>query len=243
MMRMPTIEMAEQATAVLDRNAEAAARMSGCRVERHWVCKSRPGLANNALAKTVWESLQAVGAPRWNEEAREIAREIQRNCGLEPMENPFLAETEVLIDPLEAEAILRRDLAPSQTHSTSDDYTDMAWHAPLARFYIARPTLTGPVGYRYPSWVMNALGGIPQTIDPMVTTAAKVLAHAGLRILEDPQARADARAEFEQRTGGGVGGDRWIKPLCDYDPPINFRWPEYVETARGRDWWIPSAGI
>ena len=33
----------------------------------------------------------------------------------------------------------------------------------------------------------------------------------------------------------------WIAPLCDYDPPVNFRWPEYVTTPRGRDWWIPSA--
>ena len=47
MMRVPTVEMAERITAVLDRNAEAAAAMTGCRVERHWVCKSRPGLANH----------------------------------------------------------------------------------------------------------------------------------------------------------------------------------------------------
>ncbi len=241
MMRMPTIEMAEQVTAVLDRNAEAAARMAGCRFERHWVCKSRPGLANTALAKTVWQSIQTIGHPRWPEEARAIAREIQKNCGLEPMDNPFLAECEQLMDPEEAEAILRRDLPPSQTHSTSDDYTDMSWQAPLARFYIARPTLAGPSGFRYPAWVMNALGGIPQTIDPMVTTAAKVLAHAGLRIQQDADARKAARAEFDERTGGGIGGARWIAPLCDYDPPIHFRWPEYVETARGRDWWIPSS--
>ncbi|WP_163284895.1 amidohydrolase, partial [Enterobacter hormaechei] len=46
MMRVPDIAMAERVTAVLDRNAEHAAAMTGCRVERHWVCKSRPGLAN-----------------------------------------------------------------------------------------------------------------------------------------------------------------------------------------------------
>ena len=49
-----------------------------------------------------------------------------------------------------------------------------------------------------------------------------------------------ARDEFERRTGGGIGGAKWIPPLCDYDPPIHFRWPEYVTTARGRDWWIPT---
>jgi len=34
-----------------------------------------------------------------------------------------------------------------------------------------------------------------------------------------------------------------IPPLCDYEPPINFAWPEYVETPRGRDWHIPVSPI
>lgn len=241
MIRVPTIDMAEQVTAVLDRNARHAAEMTGCRWERHWVCKSRPGLANHAMANVVWDALQFVGAPKWNEDAREIARQIQKNCGLEPMDNPFIDEMERLISPQDAEAILRRDLPPSQLNSTSDDYTDMSWHAPLARFYIARPALKAPRGFRYPGWVMNALGGIPTTIDPMVETASKVLALSALRILEDEAARTAAMEEFRQRTGGGVGGSSWIPPLCDYDPPVNFRWPEYVTTPRGRDWWIPSA--
>jgi aminobenzoyl-glutamate utilization protein B len=240
MMRMPTLDMAEQATAFLDRNAENAARMSGCHYERHWVCKSRPGLANHAMANVVWDALQAVGAPRWDEVAKEKAREIQANLGLKPMPDPFIDEMEQLIDPQSAEAILRHDLPPSQLNSTSDDYTDMSWHAPLARFYIARPALRAPEGYRYPGWVMNALGGMPETIDPMVRTASKVLAVSALRLLEDADARKAARDEFEARTGGGIGGAKWIPPLCDYDPPIHFRWPEYVETPRGRDWWIPT---
>ena len=240
MMRVPTIEMAEQVTSVLDRNAEAAARMTGCRYERHWVCKSRPGLANHAMAGIVWDALQSVGAPKWDEQARAVAREIQSNLGLEPMAYPFIDEMERLMDPREAEAILRHDLPPSQLNSTSDDYTDMSWQAPLARFYIARPALKAPAGYRYPGWVMNALGGIPATIDPMVETASKVLALSALRLLEDPKARKAARDEFETRTGGGIGGSKWIAPLCDYDPPIHFRWPEYVTTPRGRDWWIPT---
>ncbi|MDE3029266.1 MAG: amidohydrolase, partial [Paracoccaceae bacterium] len=241
MIRVPTVAMAEQVTAVLDRNAAAAASMTGCRWERHWVCKSRPGLANHAIARTVWEALQSVGAPVWDEAAKSVAREIQANLGLTPMAEPFLEECTRLIAPEDAEAILRRDLPPSQLHSTSDDYTDMTWHAPTARFYIARPALKIPAGAgSYPAWAMNALGGIPATIDPMVQTAAKVLALSALRLLEDEGARSAAMTEFCDRTGGGVGGTNWSPPLCDYDPPIHFRWPEYVTTPRGRDWWIPS---
>ena len=235
MMRTPDIAMAEQLTAGLDRNAQAAADMTGCRWERHWVCKSRPGIANHAMANVVWDAMQDVGAPVWDAAAKGIAREIQATCGLDPMADPFIPEMSQLMDPQQAEAILRRDLPPSQTNSTSDDYTDMTWHAPTARFYVARPALRAPGGYTYPAWVMNALGGIPATIDPMVQTAAKILACSALRILEDAEARDAAMLEFKKRTAEAP-----IPPLCDYDPPIHFRWPEYVTTARGRDWWIPS---
>lgn len=234
MMRVPTLAMADRITAVLDRNAEAAAAMTGCRVERHWVCKSRPGLANHAMASVVWDALQAVGAPVWDDAAQQVAREIQRNLGMDPMETPFIDALSHLVPPQEAEAALRRDLPPSQQHATSDDYTDMCWHAPTARFYIARPALRGGP---YPPWVMNALGGIPATIDPMIRCAAKTLAASALRLIEDETARDAAMAEFRTRTAG----DAMIPPLCDYDPPLHFRWPEYVTTPRGRDWWIPSA--
>lgn len=240
MLRVPSLDMAEQVTAALDRNADAAAAMTGCRWERHWVSKSRPGLANHAVARTVWEAMRHVGPPAWDDAAKQVARDIQSNLGLDPMAEPFIDEMSRLVAPEEAEAILRRDLPPSQTHSTSDDYTEMCWHAPTARFYVARPALKAPNGVAYPAWVMNALAGIPATIDPMVTTAARILALSALRLLEDKTARDAAMVEFRDRTGGGVGGDRWLAPLCDYDPPVHFRWPEYVETPRGRDWWIPS---
>ncbi|WP_292449949.1 amidohydrolase [Mesorhizobium sp.] len=240
MIRVPTLDMAERVTAVLDRNAEAAAGMSGCRHERHWVSKSRPGLANHAMAAIAYDALSTVGPPRWDETAKAIAREIQVNAGGTATEEPFIAELERLIAPREAEAILRRELPPSQLNSTSDDYTDMSWHAPTARFYVARPALRSQSGHAWPSWAMNALGGIPATIDPMVICASKTIALAALRLLEDKATRDAAMDEFVARTGGGIGGANWIAPLCDYEPPIGFRWPEYVTTPRGRDWWIPS---
>ncbi|OED46904.1 peptidase M20 [Rhodobacteraceae bacterium (ex Bugula neritina AB1)] len=242
MMRVPTIEMAEQVIAGLDRNARAAAEMTGCRYERHWVAKSRPGLANHAMANLVWDVMQAVGPPVWPENGLEMGREVQRNLGLPATPDPFIDALTRLQDPHEAEAILRRSLPPEQLHSTSDDYTDMCWHTPTARFYVARPALRAPSGSAIPAWAMNALGGIPATIDPMVQTAAKVCAASALRLLEDADARARAMDEFTQRTGGGIGGENWIPPLCDYEPPLNFRWPEYVTTPRGFDWWIPAGG-
>jgi aminobenzoyl-glutamate utilization protein B len=240
MVRVPTLAEAGAVLAALDRNAAAAAAMTGCRWERHWVSKSRPGLANHAMARLVWEVMEALGPPVWGEEARAVARAIQREVGLQPMDEPFLPELGRLLPPEAAEAALRRDLPPAQAHFTSDDYTEMCWHAPTARFYIARPALKAPPGFAYPTWVMNALGGIPATIDPMVERAAEVLALSAVRLIEDEAARRAAWDEFRARTEGGVGGSAWIAPLCDYPPPVGFRWPEYVTTPRGREWWIPA---
>ena len=240
--RVPTIEMAQQVVTVLDRNATAAAAITHCQYERHWVSKSRPGLANHAMAEMVYESLVKVGPPKWGNKAVKIARQMQKNLNIDEMENPFLRECEELMLPTQAENILRQDLPPSQINHTSDDYTEMCWHTPTARFYIGRPMLNAPPGYSYPDWVMNALGGIQPTIDPMIETASKTIALSLLKLLQDKEFRTSAYDEFKQRTGGGIGGKKWIAPLCDYQPPIHFRWPEYITTVRGRDWWIPNQG-
>ena len=90
---------------------------------------------------------------------------------------------------------------------------------------------------------MNALGGIPATIDPTIECAARAIGGTIVDLLTHPSALADAKAEFEERTGGGIGGAHWLAPLCDYPPPIDHPWPEYVTTARGRGWWIPADDI
>jgi aminobenzoyl-glutamate utilization protein B len=50
-----------------------------------------------------------------------------------------------------------------------------------------------------------------------------------------------AKAEFTERSGGGIGGKGWVPPLLgkNFKAPIHYRWPEYVTTPRGREWWIP----
>jgi aminobenzoyl-glutamate utilization protein B len=192
------------------------------------------------MAELTYRNLEEVGGPVLGDAAIAVAQEIQANLGLNPMDEPFMDVCEALIEPREAERIRRQELPASQRNSTSDDYTEMCWHAPTVRLYIGRPMLKGPPGYRYPAWAMNALGGIPETIDPTTLCAAKAIGLTVVDLLSDSEALAAANREFETRTGGGIGGKNWIAPLCDYEPPIDFRWPEYVTTERGEEWWIPA---
>jgi aminobenzoyl-glutamate utilization protein B len=238
--RCPDIAAAEAVLAVLDANAESAAQATHCRVEKRWVARNRPGIPNHELARVTWEVMQQVGAPRMDSAATETANEILAELGLKSTDEPFLRETGEVIAPWDAEALLRRHLAPEQRNWTSDDYVEMTWYAPTVRFYMARPTLAPQPGTPgYPAWVMNALGGIPATIDPMIRATSHVVAGTLLRLFTSPDVLARAGEEFKRRQ------DEWgnLAPLLpsDFDPPIDFRWPEYVETARGREWWIPTS--
>lgn len=106
-----------------------------------------------------------------------------------------------------------------------------------------RPTLRpADDSYEYPAWCRNALGGLPAAIDPGLLLAAKALAASFLDLHTHPEMLERAKAEFNERTGGGVGGTKWVAPLLPHDfvPPVDLRWPEYITTVRGEEWWIPT---
>lgn len=242
--RVPDIKMAEDVVKVLDQNAESAAKSAHCNWKKEWITKSRAGLENHTMATVTYENLEIAGPPKFERDAIKVAQEIQENLGLEPMEKPYLDEVENLIPPEEAERRLRETIPDIQRHFTSDDYTEYCWHAPTVRLYIGRPALKSPKpGYAYPAWVMNALGGIRECIDPMIESASKTIGMTIIDLLTKPEVLKQAQDEFNERTGGGMKGNEWQEPLCDYEPPIHYRWPEYVTTARGKDQWIiPAEG-
>lgn len=234
--RCPDVAMLRKIYAVLDRNAEAAAAAAHCTVRKHWVSKSKPGLPNHEMAKLTFRNLVLAGTPHYGPEAVAFAQAIQKELGVAPMAAPFADELSQLVSPEEAERRVRTQLPSWQTHYTSDDYTDMTWFAPTVRFYVGRATLKAPQGFAYPDWAMNALGGYPASIDPTVRTAARTIAGTMLDLLQQPAALARAHAEFIERKA--VADDP--APWCDYPAPIDHPWPEYMETPRGRSWWIPA---
>ena len=57
-----------------------------------------------------------------------------------------------------------------------------------------------------------------------------------------PRLLEHAKTEFNERTGGGVDGAKWVAPLLpdDFVPPVDLRWPEYITTPRGEEWSLPT---
>ena len=240
--RVPTLAMSDRIAEGLERNAVHVAGLTACRQERRCVSRTRPGLPNDVLARATYANLEAAGPPAWGEEARAFARAIRESLGLRHVADPLEPSMAELITPDAAEAATREQLPAWQRNYTSDDYVEYTWHTPTVRLYIGRCALAAdPDGARYPAWVSNAIGGHPPCIDPTVRTAARTVGLTLVDLLTRPDLLAAAQAEFADRTGGGIGGDAWIPPLLDagFEPPIELRWPEYVETPRGRGWWIP----
>ena len=241
--RTPTLDMQEAIAHVLENNAEHVAGITHTKVDGTWITKTRVGLANTALAELAWRNLELVGPPEYGEEAVAFGREIQRNLGIEPADDPFIPEFSTLADPKNVEERVRAMLPDWQRNWTSDDYVEFTWHAPAMRLYIGRPMLRPPEpGYEYPAWVWNVLGGHAPSIDPMIYCASRAVAGTLVDLLTQPEELARARAEFDERTAGGIGGDRWVAPLLpeDFCAPVDFRWPEYITTTRGEEWWIPT---
>ena len=97
---------------MLERNAKHVADITGCRLSVRWITKTRIGLPNNALADLTYRNMALVGAPVFDDEAKRLGREMQKNLGLTPMDDPFLESCQRLLTPQEHEANLRRGLTP-----------------------------------------------------------------------------------------------------------------------------------
>ncbi len=146
--------------------------------------------------------MQAVGAPVYSEAALEFGRQTQRHLGIEPMADPFIPSVTRLTPPAEHEARLRAGLPAWQKHLSADDYVEFCWHAPTVRILAARPRLRPPsASYVYPNWAYNALGGVPEAVDPGLFVAAETMALTLLDLAVEP-------ALLARRAGGVPGAHR-----------------------------------
>ena len=210
--RSPVLEGIAHVEAVLTRAAQAAALATGAQVDTRVVAATRPWLPNHTMAWIGYRNLELVGPPRFSQEDKAFAREIFKNLGLPPPDEPF---DEGLTPPDRG--------ATSEFLGGADDVTEFCWHAPTVRIYVAY-MLRPPKGVRIPNWANAALArtGVAHTA---VITAAKAMACTVLELLTDSGELARAQEEFRQRTQG--------KPLpvqlpAGARPPVDLPLPSLV---------------
>jgi aminobenzoyl-glutamate utilization protein B len=243
--RAPLLEMQGQISNVLDNTAKGVGQITGTKVTKRVIARTRCGLANTALSEILYRNLQIVGPPKFSEEAKEFGRKIQENLGFESMEKPFTNECQQIAPLKSSDDEIKFNFPEWVETQGSDDYVDYQWTAPSTRLLTANATLKNPNPNKtLPAWTRYALNGYPACIDPGIITAAKTIGITIIDLLLHPDELAKAKNEFLDRTGGGLGGTKWVKPLLpkDFYPPIDLPWPEYVTTQRGFEWSLTKPG-
>ena len=165
-----------------------------------------PASPTTRWPQALYANLEEVGrsAPTTTTRSPSPARSSQE-LGIEPMDAAVPGRVRVRWSRRRTPSGSCASHMPAwQRNWTSDDYVEMSWYAPTVR------VLHRPAGARarprraaaYPGWVMNALGGIPATIDPTVVCAAKTVAGTLLDLLGDPAMLAAARSSSRRARGG-----------------------------------------
>ncbi|GAA2234314.1 amidohydrolase [Herbiconiux moechotypicola] len=238
--RSPLVGIQEQIYDVLARCAKHVAGITNTVASVRWVTKIRPALPNLELARATEEIMTSLGPPARDESVAEFGRDLERALGLPVSEQPFLGVLDT-ITPIEVrDARIRETIPPWQDCTGADDYSEYSWHAPTVRFFTAKPLLKQVPELSH--WSNNAMNGLAEAIDPTWVYGAKIIAATALRLIDDPALLAAATEEYATRFGAAPEEYRAPMLPADFAPPVDLPWPEYVTTARGYEWVLPTTG-
>jgi aminobenzoyl-glutamate utilization protein B len=164
--------------------AAGAAKMSRTKVQTHIDTDCHEIIPNLPLSKLILKHFKKVGPPRFDDADRDLARQLQTALRADfGMKLP---------KPLE-DSVEDLPAMPYQD-AGSTDVGDVSWHIPTGGLSTACFAAGSP-GH---SWQNVAAAGSPIAHKGMMV-AAKVLALSAVELLQDPQARRDAKADFDKR--------------------------------------------
>lgn len=223
--RAKTINGINLVNDILERCAKGAAMVTGADHKIRIVSVIRPWLPNHVMSDVALKNLTYVGAPKFTESEKAFVREIQKNVGLEPMDEPM---DETVSDP-------RGN--PPQFSGGADDITEFSWHTPTCRIHTAffyRTEALGGYGFSTPTWSTAALAktGIAHKA---LLTAAKAMGCTALELLLDKKIIGEAQAEFKKRTS-----ENYMPVLIpdDAKPPVELTFPPYYPEG-----WVPPTDL
>jgi aminobenzoyl-glutamate utilization protein B len=196
--RHPKPQGVEEIWARVEAAAKGAALGTGTSVEWEIIHGSYPLLVNETLAKMMHEKLTAVGGVTYTKEEAAFAKKLYATLGATDKK----LGDETKIDPYK-----------TSLSYGSTDVGDVSWAAPT----VGLNTATWVPGTPAHSWQAVAASGMSIGYKG-ATNAAKTLALAAIELYQNPELRAAARAEFEEKRKGvkyrPLLGDR--KPALDY---------------------------
>ena len=206
----------------LENCAKGACLVTGATYIPRIASRIRPWLPNHVMAEVAYENLCLVGPPKFSKDEKQFVREIQKNLGLAPLEEPL---DETLTDPKGIRG---------QFAGGADDVNEFSWHTPtcwIHTAYVFRTETKGGYGFSTPNWATSALSktGIAHKV---MHTAAKAMSCTALSLLLDKGLIEAARKEFRERTSSHY------EPVAiptEAVPPLELTFPPYYPEG----WKIP----
>ena len=150
-----------------------------------------------AGSKIVHDNFTWLGPLEFTAEEQEFAKTIQRETGKDPV--GLKGE----IQPL--------DLEPGLPEGGSTDVADVSWRVPTLHFSVTTAAFEAP----WHAWPVVAAGRTSIGHKGM-NYAAKTLAATMVDLYENPEARAEIKKEFDERTEGTV----YKAYIPDAPPPV-----------------------
>jgi len=176
--------------------AQAAALATRTRHEVTLTTGVHEYLLNRPLQEALQRNLELVGAPRFTDPEQEFARSLQRSLGIE--ETAFNETVAPLAD------------GPGPVEGGSTDVAEVSYLVPTAGFKVT----TAAANIPWHSWAATACHGTGAGVKGAVV-AAKVLALTGVDLLTDPELVEEARAFFQEASGGRA----YESPIPEHQPP------------------------
>lgn len=184
--------------------AEGAAKMTGTEMTYELYAGLSDYVPNKVLSGVLHEAMEEIGAPDFDEKDFTLAREFFHACTEAELESKR-AGLKKAYGAEKAEAIeenpLHTEIAPLVWKGAvlpgSTDVGDASYVMPTAQLSEATATM----GTAAHTWQMTAHGNTSIAHKAMLT-AGKSMALAALKVMEDPELIAKARAEWKEETGG-----------------------------------------
>lgn len=178
--------------------AEAAALATATEHKVSLITGVHSMLLNRPLQEAMQKNLEAVGAPAFTDEDQAFARELQRFAGVE--EKGLSTE----VKPLKPE--------PEPPGGGSTDVAEVSWITPVVSLSVTTAAAEIP----WHSWAVTASHGTEGSVRG-AETAAKVLALTGVDLLTRPDLVREARAFWQEKTGGRP----YVSPVpANQKPPL-----------------------
>ncbi|MFW5937628.1 MAG: amidohydrolase [Halanaeroarchaeum sp.] len=212
--RAPTREGVERVTAWLREIADGAATMSRTAVSERYYTGCHRLVSNGVVANTFRENMAELGAVEFDDDAHELAAELQETFPAGSIEDS-LAEFEPPHDEAAADAALYGEpmdaFDEGEPGGGSTDVGEVSQITPTAQFRATTWALGTP-GHSWQAVVAN--GDFGRTALPYV---AKLLAGSTLDLLTDEERLAAAQKEFDSAVDG------YENPLPDgTEPPFEL---------------------